>query len=376
MEQVHQASSKQANHQVLIVLDCGTANPSGMVRGIQYKDLLEKRQDIQVKFISHKSPFLNEVIHFCGRHLALKVFRPVLRKLVNPISRLRRKTILSHAAGSDLVYVIKVPSLPLYQKLAKLPNPKKIIMDLNDGLWLPHHRESGWKDLEKMLELVHSVVCENGYVAEFARKFCPRVFIVPDPPQLEVFDQVRDSMKKRADQVVLGWVGSEGSADTLFSIMDPLEALFDKHPNLHLRIVGANPHRLPRFEKVRFSVKSSYNQEEMVQEVLGMDIGLFPLYAIEDSLVRGTLKAMIYMSGGAAVICQKMGENTKLIQHGVNGLLVSSQQEWFEALDRLVQDMEERHRLAAHALETVRENFSRERCLDKLIQAFQETLKS
>ena len=44
--------------------------------------------------------------------------------------------------------------------------------------------------------------------------------------------------------------------------------------------------RLPLFENVRYSVLPEYSQQEMVREVLKMDIGLFPLFHVEDSFTR------------------------------------------------------------------------------------------
>ena len=53
---------------------------------------------------------------------------------------------------------------------------------------------------------------------------------------------------------------------------------------------GHDPARLPPFEAVRVTTLPFYSQEEMIREILRMDIGLFPLFDVEDSRARGILK--------------------------------------------------------------------------------------
>ena len=79
-----------------------------------------------------------------------------------------------------------------------------------------------------------------------------------------------------------------------------------------------------------------------MREVLGMHIGLFPQFDVEESFNRGSLKAKIYMSGGAVAVCQDLGENRKLIRDGHNGLLAANSQQWLEKLDWLVTHADER----------------------------------
>ena len=93
---------------------------------------------------------------------------------------------------------------------------------------------------------------------------------------------------------------------------------------MRARQVGAAPENLPRFEQVRFSCRPAYGQGEMVEEVLGMHIGLFPLFDVEDSCARGNLKAKIYMAGGSVAVCQNLGDNASLITDGRNGVLAST----------------------------------------------------
>ena len=70
----------------------------------------------------------------------------------------------------------------------------------------------------------------------------------------------------------------------------------------------------PDYYYIDYSIRPTYNQKQMAEEVLNMDIGLFPLQNIEASVVRGVLKASIYMCGAVPVIGSAIGELNDLFR--------------------------------------------------------------
>ena len=114
-----------------------------------------------------------------------------------------------------------------------------MVADFNDGLWLPAFQASGWNDLDAILGTVDGVICENGHVAQYARRFNPHVVVVPDSPQLAEFDRRRGEVRRDPARTVLGWLGSPENVGALYRIWEPLESLMRKIPGLHLRVVGA-----------------------------------------------------------------------------------------------------------------------------------------
>jgi glycosyltransferase involved in cell wall biosynthesis len=219
------------------------------------------------------------------------------------------------------------------------------------------------------------VTCDNRHGAAFARQFNPRAFVVPDPPQVEMFDKCRTESQERRGELVIGWIGSPSTLCNLYRIWEPLEQLFAKYPGLHLRLVGTGHDRwlLPRFEKVRWSATPHYTRSEMVREVLGMDIGLYPLFDVEDSLARGILKATVYMSGGVAVVASAVGQSRELICDGVNGMLAVTPGDWFAKLEQLILDRGLRRAIADRGLATVRREYSLARCFESLADALSAT---
>lgn len=349
---------------VLLVYE-SLETPSTTVRALQFRECFDRDPEIDATFMGRTSERMNAVM----RHWP---WRPSVRRPAQAVESAviarRESKIVDLARDSDVVMMMTVPSWSLHQRLAELPNTV-LITDLIDALWLPCFQSQGWQHIHEMLSSSDKVICENEYTAEYTRYHCDSVVVIPDGPQIDVFDVYRDSIKRSDDHLRIGWIGGKYTADALYRIFEPLEEIFRRHRGIELRLVGADPDRLPRFENVRFSVLPRYDQQAMVREVLAMDIGIFPMFDVAESRYRGTLKTKVYMAGQAAVIGQRLGENETLIEEGVDGLLAGSDQQWIDALERLITDVTFRNRLAAAGREKMEREFSRERCYERLREA-------
>ncbi|OYP39106.1 glycosyltransferase family 4 protein [Rhodopirellula sp. MGV] len=354
---------------VLIVYE-SLATPTTTVRGLQFKTSFQADDQLQATFVGRTSERMNTVMQRWPWRPSLR--RPALWAESRVLSR-RENQIVELAKSHDIVMLVTVPSWPLHQRLVDLPNTK-VVTDLIDAVWLPAFQLAGWQQIHEMLSTSDLVVCENEFTASYAEQHNSNVAIVPDSPQIEEFDRYRDLVHRVPETTTIGWIGGKYTADALYRIFEPLEQIFSQHQNLQLLLVGADPDRLPRFEAFRPKVIPSYNQTAMINLALMIDIGIFPMFNVDESLYRGALKSRIYMAGGAAVIGQRLGENENLIEHSVNGFLAGSDTEWLNAFEQLIIDRPLRKRVAAQGLQTVRDDFSRAMCYARLRSALLSVL--
>jgi glycosyltransferase involved in cell wall biosynthesis len=326
-----------------------------------YRERL-RADGVEVRFKSRRVPLLSWLAERVPTGL---LFRPV-RLAVIAARRLALRWLEIRlgqiSAGYHVIFVLKTGSLPMMQRLRR--NSKaRLIYDLNDGLWLPGRRAHTNGNLNAILRTADVVTGDNEPVCEYARRHNKSVCRIPDHPPLESFERRRNQIHRDPSKVVLGWIGSPGTAFNLFSIWEPLERLFEAFPQLELRILGASgPNWLPKFEKVRYTTCPSYSEASMVDEALAMDIGLFPLFDVEDSRARGVLKATVYMSAGACVVTRLIGDTRTLIQDGVNGVFAETPGEWFSVLSALIADPDRRKRIAEAGTETMRRDYSLDAC--------------
>ena len=349
---------------LLVVLDAGDSLPSGVIRGLAYEHLFAEH-GFEAKFVSRRPARLFENRAFPLRQLL--AFAPLRNRLMTRAIAANENEIRKLARDVDIVYLNKVSSHELLQDLLK-DRQARIVYDFGDAIWL---QEWSASKLDEVLRQVDAVTTDNEVTASYVRKVNPNCVVIPDAPALDAFDQRRAELsRKPSDRIVLGWLGSPGTAYNLYVIWEALEELFRRHENLHLRLVGTgNDLRfIPEFENVKFSCVPYYDQARMVEEVFGMHVGLFPLQNVERCQMRGVFKATNYMSGEAAVIASPVGQCAYFIKDGVNGLLAATKDEWVAKLENLIFDAGLRRGLAENGLACVRENFRVDQSFAKLKQ--------
>jgi glycosyltransferase involved in cell wall biosynthesis len=357
---------------VLAILEAGDIYPSGFVRGLIYAECFARDGDV-VRFVSRlHAPFMrlmNNPPWWLRFVLRFDVFVRLVERIGNALTSHSERTALSLAKAFDVVYMSKITSVGFVDRLRQA-TAARIVLDFGDAIWLPRYR------IERFDELVGSVdavTTDNILTAEYVKQFNPNCVVIPDCPQVEAFDRARVRVAKRSDgdRIVIGWVGTRSTAYNLYVAWEGLERLFARHENLELRLVGAAPSDLPPFERIRYTCTPSYDQATMIDEVLRMDIGLFPLQDVEACRVRGVLKATVYMSGEAVAVCSPVGQCRELIRDGVNGVLAATTEEWEAKLEQLILDSDLRSRIAAEGLATVRNGFTVESSYRRLRAVFE-----
>lgn len=335
---------------LLAVLE-GYTWPSAVVRARLYENLM-RRDGFDVEFIGRVAMTVADLVERIPSHR----IRSALLGAATAANELR---ILAKAGSADIIYLCKVTSFR-FIRLLRRRTRARIVMDFGDAVWLDAKGRRIDDEFGEVLKMVDAVTTDNEITAAYVRKFGKRCTVIPDSPQLELFDEKRGATKSPRDgSVVIGWIGTPGTIDNLELIADVLHTVSRKHPELRMRLVGVGRDSavLKALAGIPYTVRPTYDQASMIDEVFGMDIGLFPLKDTERSLVRGVLKATIYMCGEAAIIASPIGQVPDVIQDGVNGLLASTTDEWLAKLESLVSDAALRRRLAAGGLDTVRNRF-------------------
>jgi len=352
---------------ILIVLEAGTALPSGVIRGSIYREYF-REAGYEVCFVHRASPALCTLIDVppVGLRLLMNAgLRWCLEKIQSAYCLVSGLILARRAKRYDVVYMSKVTSKRFVERLRK-STTARLVLDFGDAVWLRGKADS----FDRVLQTVDAVTTDNEITAAYVRRINAQCTVIPDCPQVEAFDRRRTSKSASSPVVTIGWIGSPSTLYNLYLIWEPLELLFARHDNLRLRLVGTGTDflkRIPPFEHIKYSCRACYTQSEMIEEVSKMDIGLFPLYNVEASRVRGILKAVVYMAGEAAVVCSPVGQCADLIQDGVNGFLANTPEEWVQKLERLIGDTDLRRNFARHGLELVRRHFTVAQSFNKLI---------
>lgn len=152
---------------------------------------------------------------------------------------------------------------------------------------------------------------------------------------------------------VIGWTGTFSSRQYLDMLRDVFLNLAQK-VSFKLKIISNFEYQLPGvdLEVVRWS------EAREIMDMQTLDIGVYPLPKDDWVLGKSGLKAIQYMAFGVPCVAANVGTTPLLITHGVNGLLVDTEEEWVAALEELVRKPDLRKRLGMSARSDAVEKYS------------------
>jgi L-malate glycosyltransferase len=153
--------------------------------------------------------------------------------------------------------------------------------------------------------------------------------------------------------VTIGWTGTFSSRPYLDLLRPVFEGLA-KERDFRLRVIGNFDYELPGVELEVLP----WSAEQEIEQLQGIDIGVYPLPFDDWVGGKSGLKAIQYMMLGLPCIATDVGTTPLIIRHGENGLLVKSEAEWVDALRRLLDDPGLRRRLGEQARRDAVANYS------------------
>jgi glycosyltransferase involved in cell wall biosynthesis len=236
----------------------------------------------------------------------------------------------------------------------------RLVYDLDDAIWAeqpgvaaPAYEMARRRtNLHRVASRALVVSVGNEYLARYFAGVARDVTIVPTAVDADRFRPA----PRTGGPVVIGWVGNPEN----LLYLEPLGPVFTRLAQalpgrFVLRVVSRSPASVPAGVPHEFR---RWSLEREVEELQQFDIGIMPL--ADDEWARGKcgLKAIQYMSVGAAAVVSPVGANREIVAHGVDGLWAQTPDDWFRQLHRLVVDGGERRRLAEAALNVVAERYS------------------
>jgi glycosyltransferase involved in cell wall biosynthesis len=280
----------------------------------------------------------------------------------------KRFGILIQLPAFDFIFVhreVTPAGPPIVEWLIAKVFRKKIIYDFDDAIWLTDKTNESW--LTKILRWRsktasicswgYKVSCGNAYLAAFARQFNPHVIINPttiDTDHLHNKNLYPLIKIKNNQEIIIGWTGSHSTLKYLKLIESVLQKIEQRFPALKILIIADQKPNLS-LNNLEFCY---WNVESEIADLLKIDIGIMPLP--DDIWAKGKcgFKALQYMALQIPCVISPVGVNAEIVEHGVNGFLASTPEEWFHYLTVLITKPEVRHAIGNKGRETVLQRYS------------------
>ena len=311
---------------------------------------------------------------FSSRYFRLLGWRPTWVRTVAKVwytawRFLVRGVAVLSSLQADLI-VLEGPLFP-YTGLAVerwLSKRIPLVVELDDAI---HLTPGMGETIPRLLQLSVGAIVGNQVLADYARSFTSQVHVIPTVVDTHRFAPTSPRSPIGTHPLTIGWMGLDYNIAYVKSLAQVLQKL-QKDRSVRIKIICGTP---PRFDGLNVDFYA-WDYAREVEDLSGCDIGIMPLPDNEWTRGKCGLKLLQYMSLGIASVASPVGVNQKIIQHGRNGFLASTDDEWYETLLQLCDDAALRERVGREARKTVVEDYSLAVWAPRLISAYRTLSES
>ena len=327
---------------------------SSRYRAYIFKNNLEKQYDVSW------FPFWNNYyIKHCMYNKRKHILEIAFLYMVSSIRRIYQLYFV--APKADIIFVQKdcIPHIrtAFWGRIKK--KNKKIIFDIDDANFTRKHDNS-----DVLVRNANLVVCGNVQLFEHYSKLNRNCFIIPT---VDVTDLYVPFWNDTFNNKIIGWIGSKVTAANLEVVVDALNTIIDKHPEVNFLIISDSDAGYA--ERIKNTQLLKWDLDTYLSNLSQISIGIMPLLDNEYNKGKCGFKLIQYLNMKKPVIGTGIGINESIING--NGFVANDTQSWVKFIELLLFDRET-YDNAVHNIESsFFDNYSFESAYNKLISVFE-----
>jgi glycosyltransferase involved in cell wall biosynthesis len=273
----------------------------------------------------------------------------------------RRFFDLIRMRNYDLVYVflwVAPFAPPVFEKLTR-KLARKLVYDIDDLVFLIppssanpliHYLRTPRNHISLMKSADHVITC-TPYLDKFVRKYNEKTTDISSTVNTETY-KPKDYYGSNG-KFVIGWSGSHSTSKYLHLLDKVFRELIKIH-SFKLLVMGDENFSINGVDVEALPWKEEYE----VETISRFDVGVYPLPDEQWVFGKSGLKAIQYMALGVPTVATAIGANFRVIEDGVSGFLVKTDEEWVSTLSKLIGDLQLRKYIGMNGRKRVEEKFS------------------
>lgn len=274
----------------------------------------------------------------------------------------RRFLLMFKLRSADVIFIHREASMigpPIFEWIIAKILRKKFIYDFDDAIWLPNFSDSNarfqrlkaYGKVKRIMKWAHEISAGNQYLLDFAKQYNSNVRIIPTSIDLEKVHTIPTN--QRVEKPIIGWTGTHTTMGYLDELIPILEELEHTH-SFTFRVIS---NQAPEFELKSLEFVK-WNKETEIQDLAKINIGVMPLLDTVWAQGKCGFKGLQYMALEIPAVMSPVGVNTSIVEHGKNGFLCSSRDEWKQTLINLIDNESLRTEIGKAGYKTVTQSFS------------------
>ena len=235
---------------------------------------------------------------------------------------------------------------------------RRLVYDIDDAIWLslgfrPSWLKIGCRKAHWLAAHADHVIAGNEFLAEYLSRFSDAITVVPSVIDTEAVP-IREHQRRQ--RLVIGWIGSPSTAPYLERIAHLVDRVGRTLGDTMLELLvvgGAAPSSMQTIRR-----EAPWSERRERAALSEIDIGIMPLPDTPWARGKCAYKAIQYMASGIPVVADAVGVASQVVGNDIGGFLVSSEDDWVEALLALAQDAALRLRLGRQGRARVEQEYS------------------
>lgn len=328
----------------------------------QYIPALESRGFFvnQLSFYDLKT---HDILYFKGNVFgkALGVIKGYLKRFVHLITVWNYDYVLIHREATPL-------GPPWFEWLIAKFSKAKIIYDFDDSIWIEvTSKENAFVSKLKWAQKVpltctlsYKIAPGNDFLAEYCRKLNPRVVVNPTTIDTD-YHLLKPNFGSGSSSgdLTIGWTGSHSTLRYLDAVATVIDRLSQQY-KFRFLVIADRPPPQPILDKLSNTEVDfcKWSIETEIEDLQKIDIGIMPLFESEWEQGKCGFKALQYMAIGAPAIVSPVGVNADIVRDGIDGYLCSTDEQWSNALEKLISDEQLRDKMGKSGRQRIIDSYS------------------
>ncbi|HMG93407.1 MAG TPA: glycosyltransferase family 4 protein [Chryseolinea sp.] len=296
------------------------------------------------------------------------------------IGFIRRLVMLFRLRQFDFIFIhreITPLGPPIFEWFISQLFRKKIIYDYDDAIWLTDKTGEAWplqfakwrQKVSAICRWSYKVSSGNAYLASFAKQYNVNVIVNPTTIDTRAVHNpaLFPTEKLKKQSIVIGWTGSHSTLKYLEESREILSQIEHSFPNVKFMVIADRRPDLG-LGNVLFV---PWRLESEIQDLMSIDIGIMPLPNDKWAQGKCGFKALQYMALRIPAVASPVGVNNHIIDHGINGFLCSTTDEWVSALTMLIKDQSLRRQFGESGRNKIIDHYSVESNTSLFLKLFE-----
>lgn len=269
---------------------------------------------------------------------------------------------------------IKYPHLPL---LTEIDDNILAVPEYNEAAAVYDPRSAVRAIAVNQMKMSDGVIVSTPYLKEVFGDFNENIRVIPNSIDFSRWEKLR---KKSRSGIRIGWAGGNGHEGDFSLVGDAIKRICSKHREVKFIFLNGPAKRgLPDFLR---GVKGVEHQMKWVpiskypQMMSDQDFDIIIAPTMDSAFNRGKSNLKWLEAAALKIPCVMMnvGHYAQTVKDGVDGFLADTEDDFFDALDKLILDRKLRQRVGLSANAAVRRDFNVSKIVKSYVAALEQTI--